>query len=263
MERFVRRLHLDLLGTPPAAAQQQAIAARLLAAGNSAAARQELCGELIGQPAFAANYLAELENRVLAGQPRAAAYQLLCGAIRGGTPECRGCAPNADPCADCNCRLLRQLAAERDRLAEAEADLRTQPTSAIERRYAGALLYRFFRGTPEAVVRGLFNDFLGRPPEPDELRNGSALFFGALLDPGAPAGVLFHRHGSSIEDLVEILFSSEVYREALAGRVFLRYLGRPPTPAERAHFAATLDPDRPDARPLLRAVTSSREYYIQ
>jgi hypothetical protein len=45
--------------------------------------------------------------------------------------------------------------------------------------------------------------------------------------------------------------------------VFDRYLARSPKPVELAHFSATLDADEPDARSVVRAVTSSREYFEQ
>ena len=99
--------------------------------------------------------------------------------------------------------------------------------------------------------------------DPDEQRNGRSLVFGALFDPGRPAGVLFHRHGSNSADLVSILFESENYREAVVDRAFARYLGRAATPAELAHFSARVDAADPDARPIIEAVVSSREYFAQ
>jgi hypothetical protein len=83
------------------------------------------------------------------------------------------------------------------------------------------------------------------------------------LFPGSPAGLLFHRYGSSYADLVDIVFDSEVYREAMVRRVFDRYLSRSPTSVELAHFVSTLDATDPDARDLVRAVLSSREYFAQ
>jgi hypothetical protein len=46
-------------------------------------------------------------------------------------------------------------------------------------------------------------------------------------------------------------------------RVFNRYLAREPSSAELAHFAPTLDASKPDMRPLVQAVLSSREYFDQ
>jgi hypothetical protein len=88
------------------------------------------------------------------------------------------------------------------------------------------------------------------------------MILGALL-PGAPAGLMFHRLGASYADLIDIVFASEVYREALVRRVFERYLARPPTGPELAHFVSTLDAIDPDVRGLVRAVASSREYFAQ
>lgn len=81
--------------------------------------------------------------------------------------------------------------------------------------------------------------------------------------PGSPAGVMFHEYGSSYAEMLDIVFASEVYREALVRRVFDRYLARAPSPAELAHFSRTLDAAEPDARGLVRAVVSSREYFEQ
>jgi hypothetical protein len=63
--------------------------------------------------------------------------------------------------------------------------------------------------------------------------------------------------------MIDIVFDSEAYREAVVDAVFLRYLGRNASPAELAWFAAELDDDNPDSRGLIRAVTSSREYFEQ
>jgi hypothetical protein len=46
-------------------------------------------------------------------------------------------------------------------------------------------------------------------------------------------------------------------------RVFERYLARSPSANELAHFVSTLDANDPDARGLVRAVVSSREYFAQ
>ena len=74
---------------------------------------------------------------------------------------------------------------------------------------------------------------------------------------------MFHRHGSNYADLLDIIFTSEVYREALVRRVFERYLARSPKAIELAHFVTTLDATDPDVRGLARAVASSREYFDQ
>ncbi len=88
------------------------------------------------------------------------------------------------------------------------------------------------------------------------------MIFGALI-PDSPAGLLFHRHGSSYQDLLDIIFQSEVYREAAVSAVFARYLGRSALLQEMAHFSAQLDADAPDVRPIIRAVVSSQEYFEQ
>ena len=101
-------------------------------------------------------------------------------------------------------------------------------SSAIERRYAKAAGYFVLAGTPEGRVRTLFDDFLSRPAELDEVENGRSMIFGSIL-PGSPAGLMFHRHGSNYDDLLDIIFDSEVYREAMVRRVFERYLARSPS----------------------------------
>jgi hypothetical protein len=88
------------------------------------------------------------------------------------------------------------------------------------------------------------------------------MIFGSLL-PGSPAGVMFHKDGATYPDLVDIVFSDEVYREAVVRRVFERYLARDPSSAELAHFVALQDATDPDARDIVRAVLSSREYFDQ
>ena len=74
---------------------------------------------------------------------------------------------------------------------------------------------------------------------------------------------MFHRHGSDYADLIDIVFDSEVYREAIVRRVFGRYLAREPSSVELAHFVSTLDAAKPDVRGVVRAVLSSREYFEQ
>jgi hypothetical protein len=168
----------------------------------------------------------------------------------------------ADSCA-CDCPILDQYETERTLLRESATDFNSGIASAtIERRYALAFGYFVLAGTPENRVRTLFDDFLGRPAEADEIENGRSMIFGAVIQ-GSPAGLLFHRHGADYADLVDIVFTSEVYREALVRRVFERYLARSPNPLELAHFTPTLDASEPDVRGLVRAVVSSREYFEQ
>jgi hypothetical protein len=133
-------------------------------------------------------------------------------------------------------------------------------SSVLERQYANAAGYFALAGAPDTRVRTLFDDFLSRPAEADEIENGRSMIFGAII-PGSPAGLLFHRHGASYADLVDIMFSSEVYRESIARRAFQRYLQREPNSIELAHFTSTLDAAEPDLRSVVRAVVSSREYF--
>ncbi len=264
-QRLVRRLYLDLTGKVPDDAQASAALATL-AEGNSSAARQKIAHELIGQRAFGDNLATELENRVFAGETLQARYGLICGIARTGEPDCNACGPPAggDACSNCTCASIAALRSERASLLAAGADLEAgAPTGEIERRFGSALVVRRSFGDGALLTSSLFQTFLGRAAGPDEQRNGASIARGALLDPAQPAGVLFHRHGSSFADLADILFSSESYRESVVERVFVRYLGRSATPAERAHFAARLDDAAPDARPVIEAVVSSREYFAQ
>ena len=134
----------------------------------------------------------------------------------------------------------------------------------IERRYALAFGYFALAGAPEARVRTLFDDFLGRPAEADEIENGRSMviFQNGFLN-NTPIALMFHRHGRNYADMIDIIFDSEVYREAMVRRAFERYLARTPTSPELAHFTTTLDANDPDMRLLVRAVVSSREYFAQ
>lgn len=260
IQRYVRRLHLDATGAAPSDPELTTATARLRERGNTAAARGELVAELVASERFSAAWIEQLESTIYGGNSLAAHYGMLCGIARAD-PACSACAA-ADPCA-CACPSIQILRAERDALGTSAADLRAgDPTATIERRYARATGYFAQIGTPEARVRALFDDFLARAAEPDEVENGRAMVLGALV-PGAPAGLLFHRHGASYADLLDIVFDSEVYREAIVRRVLERYLARAPRAAELAALSSTIDAVEPDARALVRAALASREYFDQ
>jgi hypothetical protein len=158
---------------------------------------------------------------------------------------------------------MAPLKGERDALlASWQALLDGAATSKIERSFAESSIFRFNAGAPESVATALFDHFLGRPIEPTELANAKFLVIGALF-PATPAGLLFHRHGANYADLVDIIFTSEVYREAAVDAVFLRYLGRQAAPIELSAFTKGLDAASPDVRPVIRAVVSSSEYFAQ
>lgn len=261
LQRYLRRLALDLSGAGPTEDELAEQTAQLAAAGNTAAARGALVDELMQRPAFSARWIEELEGSIFGGNTVETQYATVCGIIRGTDPACLSCA-EADPCA-CSCPAIGLLRDERARLRSSADDLASGvATSTIERNYAGAIGYFALAGAPEARVRIVFDDFLARQAEADEVENGRAMILGSLV-PGAPAGLLFHRHGASYDDLVDILFDSEVYREAVVRRVFERYLAREPSAAELTYFTSTLDAAEPDARALVRAVVSSREYFAQ
>lgn len=259
IQRFVRRAYLDLSGHVPSDGEMTGATARLRDAGNTATARGALADDLIAADGFAAAWVEELENGVFGGNSLEQQYTLACGLVRA--IGCKSCT-EVDACA-CTCDPIKPFAAERTQLRTSAADLRSgTKSSTIERRYAMANGYFLLAGSPENRVTSLFDDFLSRTAEPDEIENGRAMIIGALFPP-APAGLLFHRLGGTYADMIDIVFSSEVYREAMVRRVFDRYLARSPSSPELAHFVSTLDANEPDARGLVRAVVSSREYFDQ
>ena len=91
------------------------------------------------------------------------------------------------------------------------------------------------------------------------MRNARALIFGSIVE-GTPAGLLFHRHGATYEDLIDIIFTSEPYRDAVVGGAFQRFLGRPARPAELIVFTPTAA-SAGDVRPVVQAIVSSGEYF--
>ncbi len=261
VQRYVRRAYLDLSGRPPDDADLQAATVRLRDAQNTAAARGAFVDELIASEDYAKVWVEELENGIFGGNTLESQYTFVCSIVRGQDRACDACT-ETDSC-KCGCNVLPQLDAERTDLRKATADFHASvATSQIERRYASAIGYFALAGTPEGRVSALFDDFLARAAEADEIENGRAMIIGALF-PGSPAGLMFHRHGSNYDDLIDIIFESDVYREAMVRRVFERYLAREPSSVELAHFASTLDAAQPDMRGLVRAVLSSREYFEQ
>lgn len=262
-ERFIKRLHLDLIGELPDDAAIPAAVARL-GEGAGTAARGAMADELLADPRFASLFVQNLEGRVFSGGTAADSYAGSCEDIVVELdPACAQCEP-AEDCSGCPCESVASLFEERKGLMAAAEDLAggRATTGEIERRYGASQISTFFTDSAEAIADNMFVVYLGRPAEPDELRNAAAMVDGTLSS-GSPAGQLFHRLGESYADLVDILFTSEVYREAVVNGVFIRYLGRNATPDERAHFVAGLDPVSPDIRPVIRAVVSSGEYFSQ
>ncbi|HVV88727.1 MAG TPA: DUF1549 domain-containing protein [Kofleriaceae bacterium] len=257
LQRFVRRSTLDLTGTPPSDADLAARADELRAAGNTALARRAQVDALMSSDAFATLWTEELENRVLGGNTLEYQYTFLCSILRQQDQACRSCT-DADPCT-CTCPAIAPLAPERAQLRMTAHDFAAHTASSVlERRYASAEAYTAFLGDAETITTRLFEDFLGRPAEAEELEAGRAMIIGGF---GGPAGLLFHRHGATYADLVDIALGSDVYREAIVTRVFNRYLGRTPTSAELSYFAGQLDATAPDVRPVIAAVLTSKEYF--
>ena len=261
LQHYLRRAYLDLSGHGPSDTELDDATARLRTANNTAASRGALVDDLMAKDAFASVWAGELENAIFGGNSVDQQYTLVCGIVRGTTPACMTCIAS-DACS-CPCPQLQALDTERTGLrASAQDFLAGTQSSVIEQRYAMASGYFALATTPEARVKALFDDFLARTAEADEIENGRAMVLGSLI-PGSPAGLLFHRLGASYADLIDIVFHSEVYREAMVSRVFERYLARSPNAVELAYFVSTLDATAPDARSLVRAVVSSREYFAQ
>jgi hypothetical protein len=262
-ERFARRIHLDLSGLPATAEQAKGIVDRLDEEGNTAETREAIAAELIGKPEMGSLYLAETESAALSGQSIETAFGLVCGLVRGADVACLSCG-DPDPCT-CGCPAIQALSAERQAIRDMGADFVAGgdvTTSEVERAIARSQAFVFNGTSPEGITQQMFQAFLARPAEADEVKNARFMTIGSLI-PDSPAGLLFHRHGTNYDDLLDIVFESEVYRDAMVVRVFQRYLGRRPSAAELRHFSESLDAERPDMRPVIRAVVSSAEYFGQ
>lgn len=261
LQRYLRRAYLDLSGSAPSDSELGDATARLRDAGNTAAAREAVVDDLIARDKFVALWLGELDSAVFGGATLDQQYAFVCALIRALSQPCMSCT-QTDACT-CSCAAMQPYAAERSLLRAAATDLRAgTTTAAIERRYAMATAYYVLVGTPENRVKALFDDFLARAAEADEVENGRAMIVGSLF-PNQPAGLMFHRLGGSYADLIDIVFHSEVYREAMVRRVFDRYLARSPSATELTHFVDTLNATDPDLRGVVRAVVASREYFDQ
>ena len=260
IQHYLRRVYLDLTGKVASDADLDASTATLRDAQNTPTARGSLVDDLMAKPEFGTTWVSELENTIFAGNTLDQQYAFICGIVRGGA-ACQSCT-EADPC-NCQCSVIPQLLTERTQLRTSATDfIGGTKSSTIERKYAAALGYYALAGDADTRTKSLFTDFLARPAEADENENGRAMIIGAII-PGSPAGIMFHRYGSNYTDLLDIMFTSEVYREAMVRRVFERYLAREPSAAELSHFVSTLDAMEPDLRGVVRAVVSSREYFDQ
>jgi hypothetical protein len=265
-ERYLRRLFLDLTGAGPTDDQLAAAKKTLSDGADSAAARGAVVDTVLALPGFATNWVAELTNRVLAGQQLTDSYSLICASYRNFIVACQTCPMPSDPqaslCSSCDCAEVKQLWQEEQDLESAPQKLALGlTTSEIERLYGGSYLMQYSFADGNALADAMFQSFLAKKTSDDERRNASMI---SQAQPGSGNhGVLFHRYGGSFGDLVDIVFSSERYREGTVESVFTRYLGRAPTPVERAHFVAGLDASKPDVRPVIKAVVSSTEYFAQ
>lgn len=262
-ERFARRLHLDLTGLPPSPEAQDAIVLRLGEEGNTAETRGAIAADVLASPAARSLLVTEVTEAAYSGQSLDAGYDLVCQIAISMDPECGAC-DYEDSCS-CGCPQIQGFAAERkafDALVTDLAEGGDTRTSEIEEALCASSPFLFNNTSAEGIAAQVFQVFLTRPPEPEELRNARFMIFGTFAPP-APSGLLFHRHGGSYEDLLDIVFESEVYREAVVTRVFSRFLGRRPDSDELRFLSASLDAERPDMRDMIHAVVSSSEYFHQ
>lgn len=266
MERFARRLHLDLTGQTASDSYVETALADLTAASNSVESRATMADDLLASQEFSDTYVAEVDNKVFGGDGADDRYNLLCANIRNNDPVCQTCpAPGPESlCSNCTCPALVDIETERLALEAAAADLGAgdATTSEIDRRFGGSRAVSALVG-PEGTTEILFESFLGRVPEAEETRNATAMIFGIVFSPGGAAGLLFQRHGSNADDLRDIIFESEIYREAMVNTAFERYLGRLALPNELRHVTGQIDESDPDIRPVVRLIVSSGEYFDQ
>ncbi|MBL9025740.1 MAG: hypothetical protein JNL21_26330 [Myxococcales bacterium] len=261
-ERFVARLYLDLTGERPSDEVMRGALARLAADGNVVSTRAAMANELLATRAFADLWVEETELDAFGGARREDVYDLFCSVFLTIEPSCEACVVDTQDFCACDCETVRDLAAEREVLRRAAEELAAgDPSVDVDRRIASSLAFQVNGGSGDGIATAMFGTFLGRPAEAEEMRQVRAF----VLGDGIPnmQAILFHQTGETYADLVDIVFASEPYRDALVDRVFFRYLGRFATPAELAHFSAKLDPTAPDVRALIVSVTSSREYFEQ
>ncbi len=261
-ERFVKRLHLDLTGERPSDEALAEGLERLASEGNLPSTRAAMASELIATPRFAELWVDEIETDAFGGTRREDVYDLFCSVFLTIEPSCEACVIDPQDLCSCDCETVRDLEAEREVLRRSAADFTAgAPSAEIDRRIVSSLAFQVNGGTGDGIADAMFSSFLGRPAEAEEMRQVRAF----VLGDGIPnvGAILFHEPGTNYADLVDIVFASEPYRDALVDRVFFRYLGRYATPAELRHFASTLDAAGPDARAVIVSVTSSREYFEQ
>ena len=106
-------------------------------------------------------------------------------------------------------------------------------------------------------IRGLYVDLTGEPPDPTDLRRLRGAL-GTVADSGPLRAVI----ARSLLDrqAEELPKKAELDPGAFVDESFLRFLGRPPSTAERAEFLAVFG--EPDCQPatLLRALVTHPEY---
>lgn len=269
LSRFGRRAHLDLTGEVPDQAFLDSVVQRLTDTDNATTERLAIVQELVDSPGFGSTFVGELQSRAFGGSSLSDRMDLACIEAAAINPTvCTAC-QGGRPC-DCGCAPVQAVVAEQAQLEATADDLADGlSTSQAQRRHADSGAFRAgLIGDGEGQAERVFQAFLGRAPEQSERQNaGNMVLIGFLLEQAdlplqlEAAGYLFGRHGQTNDDLLDIVFESEPYREAIVTSTFDRYLGRPPSAQELSHFVAQIDAQDPDAREVIAAVVASREYF--
>jgi hypothetical protein len=261
-DRFLKRLSMDLVGARPDEVELADLRAELDDGGNTPEVRAAIAQRFIARPEFAESYVAEVQSAAFAGERIEVVYDLVCLNFLAFDSACFSCVPAEDDLCSCACPSIAALAAEREMLLSSADDLMAGTSTAqIDRRHVASDVFQLNAGPSDVIADLLFQGFLGRPPEAEELRNVRAFSLGSTI--AGMKAILFLELGENYADMVSIVFGSEVYREAAVDAVFSRYLGRHASPVELVHFVGTLDKNNVDVRNVISVVVSSEEYFSQ
>ena len=158
----------------------------------------------------------------------------------------------------------RAAHAERAKL-RLTADRLLAGTSTLVARAAlrAATGYFVLAGSPEGRVRALFDDFLSRAAEADEIENGRAMVSSDGFLTTRRSRCCSTATARRYADLIDIVFDERDLSRG-DGPPRVRALPRAHADVDRARaLHAHPGCTDPDMRPLVRAVVSSREYFEQ